>query len=387
MQRLFPVAYALLVGACVFADTVETLDTTLLRKSCADPWLFRHDGKFYLTQTGAAKVRVLASDTLAGLAAADCAQSIAYDSAGDPTVKALGYAGVSGTWSPEIHCFTDADFPGHAGWYMFLALRDSAPGDARHVKSVVLKSLSGKPAGPYGHPVTGEKFASQLVLDKNGQPYADWAVGQSALVIRTGAWKGVYALYVTEKGRGTRDFYQEIRIARLKAPWQLATASGIVTVPTQFWETVGASRTAYRDPEKKKSAPYFPRVVEGATAVYGDKGDVYLISGPARTRSRPPAGRSSSSTPSSPSPTSAASTCPDSTCRGRATRASSATTPASGFSYTTPIPTIPRRRRRSWTASDSRPARKASAATPTSSRTASTTESGTVLPGACSTSA
>jgi len=277
MKRLIPAACLVLAGACAFAGRVETLDSTLLRKRCADPWLFRHDGKFYLTQTGAAKVRVRASDTIAGLAAADCAQCIAYDSADDQTVKALGYAGVSGTWSPEIHCFTEADFPGHAGWYMFLAIRDSAPGDARHVKSVVLKSLSGKPAGPYGHPVTGEKFASQLVLDKNGQPYADWAVGQSALVIRTGAWKGVYALYVTEKGRGTRDFYQEIRIARLKAPWQLATASGIVTVPTQFWETVGASRTGYKDPVKKKAAPYFPRVVEGATAVYGDKGDVYLI--------------------------------------------------------------------------------------------------------------
>ena len=157
MQRLIPVACVLLLGACAFASKVEILDSTLLRKSCADPWLFRHEGKFYLTQTGSAKVRVLESDTLTGLAAADCAQSIAYDSAGDPTVKSLGYAGVSGTWSPEIHCFTDADFPGHAGWYMFLALRDAATGDARHVKSVVLKSLSGKPAGPYGHLVTGCK--------------------------------------------------------------------------------------------------------------------------------------------------------------------------------------------------------------------------------------
>ena len=274
MQRLIPVACAFLLGACAYADKVETLDSTLLRKSCADPWFFRHDGKFYLTQTGTAKVRVLESDTLAGLAAAECAQSIAYDSAFDPTVKALGYNGVSGTWSPEIHSFTDADFPGHAGWYMFLALRDAATGDARHVKSVVLKSLSGKPAGPYGNPVTGEEFSSQLVLDKDGQPYAEWAVGQSALVIPTGKWKGVYALYVSEKGRGTRDFYQEIRIARLKTPWQLASESGLVTAPTQFWETVGASRTASRD---SKKAPYFPRVVEGATAVYGDKGDVYLI--------------------------------------------------------------------------------------------------------------
>ena len=54
MQRLLPVACAFLLGACAYADKVETLDTTLLRKSCADPWLFRHDGKFYLTQTGTA---------------------------------------------------------------------------------------------------------------------------------------------------------------------------------------------------------------------------------------------------------------------------------------------------------------------------------------------
>ena len=277
MKRLIPAACIVLAGACAFAGQVETLDSTLLRKRCADPWLFRHGDRFYLTQTGATKVNVFAADTLAGLSASDCTQAVAYDSAFDPTVKALGYSGVSGTWSPEIHHYADADFPSHAGWYMFLALRDAATDDSRHVKSVVLKSLSGDPAGPYGHPVTGEKFASQLVLDKDGNPYADWAVGQTALVIREGAWKGVYALYVTETGRGTRNFYQEIRIARLKTPWQLASRSGIVTVPTQFWETVGASRTGYRDPVKKKATPYFPRVVEGATAVYGDKGDVYLI--------------------------------------------------------------------------------------------------------------
>ena len=277
MKSALPFAFAILAGCFAFAAKVETLDSSLLRKGCADPWLFRHDGRFYLTQTGSTKVHVFASETLSGLSAADCAPSVAYDSASDTIVKALGYKGVSGTWSPEIHHYTDADFPGHAGWYMFVALRDSATEDSRHVKSVVLKSLSGEPTGPYGNPVTGEKFASQLVLGKDGHPYAEWALGQTALVIREGEWKGVYVLYVTETGRGTRDFYQEIRIARLKTPWQLATDSGIVTVPTQFWETVGASRTGYRDPEKKKAAPYFPRVVEGATAVYGDKGDVYLI--------------------------------------------------------------------------------------------------------------
>ncbi|MBR1587880.1 MAG: hypothetical protein IJ658_06105 [Kiritimatiellae bacterium] len=277
MKSVISLACAILAGCCAAAARAETLSSALLRKGCADPWLFRHEGRFYLAQTGSTKVLVYSSETLSGLSAARGTTSVAYDSAADPTVKELGFAGVNGTWSPEIHRYSDAEFPGHAGWYMFLALRDSAAGDSRHVKSVVLKALSDDPAGPYGHPATGEKFASQPVLGTDGRPYAAWAVGHSSLVIREGPWKGVYALYVTEKGRGTRDFYQEIRIARLKTPWQLATASGIVTVPTQFWETVGASRTGYRDPERRKAAPYFPRVVEGATAVYGDKGDVYLI--------------------------------------------------------------------------------------------------------------
>ena len=269
--------YAILVGYGAFATRVETLDSPLLRKGCADPWLFRHDSKFYLTQTGSTKVIVSASDTLSGLSAAGCAQTVAYDSAFDTTTGLWGYKGVSGTWSPELHYFTDADFPEHAGWYMFVALRDAARSDSSRVKSVVLKSLSGSPAGPYGNPLTGAKFSSQPLLDKSGRPYAGWAVGQTALVIPTGKWKGVYALFVTETGRGTRNFYQEIRIARLKTPWQFATDSSIVTIPTQFWETVGASRTGYKDPAKKRSTPFFPRVVEGATAVYGDRSDIYLI--------------------------------------------------------------------------------------------------------------
>ena len=83
MQRLIPVACAFLLVACAFADKVETLDATLLRKSCADPWLFRHEGRFYLTQTGSTKVRVLEADTLSGLAATDfggkgCAECLAF---------------------------------------------------------------------------------------------------------------------------------------------------------------------------------------------------------------------------------------------------------------------------------------------------------------------
>ena len=276
--RIF-LAISVAIAACsgALAARVETLPSTLIKRNSADPWLFRHNGKFYLTQTGSTKIFVLESNSLSGFAATGCPKALAYDSASDPTVKHLGYKGVNGTWSPEIHHYSDADFPGHAGWYMFLAIRDSAPGDSSHIKSVVLKSVSGEPAGPYGNPVTGKKFSSQLLLGKDGNPCAEWAVGQSSLVLPKGKWKGVYALYVTEKGRGTPDFHQEIRIARLAKPWQLASDSGIVTVPTQFWETIGASRKGRRASAGKEPAKFLPRVVEGATAVYGDRDDVYII--------------------------------------------------------------------------------------------------------------
>ena len=247
----------------------------LLRTACADPWLFRHEGKFYLTQTGSSKVLVEEAKTLSGLSSPKCTKHLAYDAKVDPMLATLGYTGANGVWSPEIHHFSDDDFPGHAGWYMFTALRDSAPGDSRHVKSVVLKSLSGKPEGPYGNPVTGEKYASHLVLDKDGAPYPGWLVGQTVLRIREGEWKGVYSLFVSETGRGTADFHQEIRIARLKTPWQMASDTGIVTVPTQPWESIGSGPIT--DPVKRLKTPYYPRVVEGATAVYGDRGEVYLI--------------------------------------------------------------------------------------------------------------
>ena len=71
MKTTLPLACAVMAGFCAFTAKVETLDSPLLRKCCAAPRLFRHDGRFYLTQTGSTKVRVFTSDTLAGLAAAD----------------------------------------------------------------------------------------------------------------------------------------------------------------------------------------------------------------------------------------------------------------------------------------------------------------------------
>ena len=71
-------------------------------------------------------------------------------------------------------------------------------------------------------------------------------------------------MWVAEEGRGqsgaTGKFYQKIMIAKMKSPWQFDGEPGIVTTPTQNWEYAGASST-------------HPRVVEGATPVYGKNGE------------------------------------------------------------------------------------------------------------------
>ncbi len=243
----------------------------LVRKGCADPWILRHGGKFYLTRTGTSRILVEEADRLDMFSKPECPKTLAYDSAADRTVKELGYGGVNGTWSPEIHHFTDGDFPGHAGWYLFLALRDSATGDSSRVRGVVLKSLTDSPAGPYGHPVTGERSTSQPLLDREGNLVPGWVIGQSALRIPDGEWKGIYGMFVTEKERGSSAFHQEICIARLKTPWQLDSDFSVLTVPTQHWETIGSG------PSKRRPGVFLPKVVEGATAVYGGRGDVYVI--------------------------------------------------------------------------------------------------------------
>jgi len=253
-----------------FAVSAETLSSTKIRGTCSDPWLFTHNDCFYLARTGASRVAVHKASTLSGLAPSKTESSIAYDAASDPTVELLYGEGatVNGTWSPEIHYFSEEDFPGASGWYMFLALRRTPEAGSvytsEYLRLVVLKSITGEPEGPYGHPKTGVANHSQPVITAEGNYYEEWACGQSVLRIPEGKYAGIYALWVDEVGRGTDNFYQRIRISRMANPWTLTGKAGIVTVPTQDWEFVGSEDG------------FHPAVVEGGTAVYGKNGDIYL---------------------------------------------------------------------------------------------------------------
>ena len=257
------------------AAHADTFNGTMVRSNNADPNLFFHDGYYYLTQTGTSRIAVFETEHVDELDTLKLSSNISYSAylngtVYDPTVTELFGEGasISGTWSPEIHYFSEEDFPGNSGWYMFLGLRKNT-GDSSMVRMVILKSTTDSPKGPYGHPTKGTKNYSQPLLDKNGDVWDEWGCGQTVLNIPEGPYKGIYTMWVAEEGRGSAyggkygEFYQKIMIAKLSTPWQLASDPGIVTTPTQSWEYAGASTT-------------HPRVVEGATPVYGKNGEIFL---------------------------------------------------------------------------------------------------------------
>ncbi|MBQ9893726.1 MAG: family 43 glycosylhydrolase [Bacteroidales bacterium] len=247
-----------------------TKDGTLLRTSCADPSLVYWKGEFYLTMTGASNLALVHDEDLSKLTTSAHATSsnLIYQSGADKNVTDIWGAGttINGTWSPELHYFSETDCPGHAGWYIVFGLRkENSANDSSEIRPVVIKSLGSSPAGPWGHPVTGVRNVSQRLLDAEGNPFSQWAVGMSFLRIPTGEHKGIYALWVDEVGRGEGlgKFYQRLRIARMKTPWQIDSEAATITQPTQDWEKKGASSK-------------LPQVVEGVTAIYGKNGEVFL---------------------------------------------------------------------------------------------------------------
>lgn len=246
----------------------------LLKRNCPDPWLCREGGRFYLTQTGYSSVSVIGADDLFGLTQTDCTKCVIYDATKDPTLRRLGFKGVKGVWSPELHKFTDEDFPGHGGWYLFVALVDAGRPDFGGLASVVLKSRDGRPDGPYGHPVTGEANASALILRDDGSEQLDWGGGRSILRIHDGPFRGIYCCWVTERNRGERNFHQVLEISKMALPWRQTGKVASICRPTQPWEMVGSGRTG----AKEKSRRYRPQVVEGVTALYGDRpNEIYLM--------------------------------------------------------------------------------------------------------------
>ena len=249
---------------------IDSANGTKIRTSAADPCLVFCEGNYYLTMTGTSNIALIKSPTLDGLASPLLNDNLVYQSASDTTaINTFGYTEVNGTWSPELHYFSADDFGAdYAGWYMYLALRKKGD-DSSAIRMVTLKSAGGTtPDGPYVHPTTGTTYASQPILDQNGEIITEWSCGETILRVPSGEYKGVYAMWVTEENRGTSSFRQKIMIAKLKSPWQIETEPRAILYPTQYWEAIGSGWTGEK---------YMPKVVEGAAPIYGENGEIFLI--------------------------------------------------------------------------------------------------------------
>ena len=228
-----------------------------IRSNGADPWLFFHDGNYYYIATASSALYLYKAANIGDLANASY-KTIYKPEEGKMWSKNL--------WSPEIHYYTDEEVgAGNGGWYCYIACDD---GDNTNHRMYVIKCLDGDDLfGRWGNPVTGEVNVPQKIEAKDIPNFDDtWAAGQTDIKING----QLYLMYVTEQGRGTRDFYQTINIIKMTNPWTLEGQSSVICKPEYDWEMGGA---AYNETTGKS----YPKVVEGGTAVYGKDGSIFIV--------------------------------------------------------------------------------------------------------------
>ena len=229
--------------------------TNYLRQNNADPYIFYYDGFYYYTCTGASSIGLMKVANIADIKTASPYTIL------EPTEG-------QNLWSPEIHYFSAADVgEKNAGWYMFIAYDD---GTTANQRQHVVKCLDGDNLlGRWGDPVTGEvNKLRRLTFASHPEINRDMLCGGTS-VIRIGGKP--YLTYISEEGRGTADFHQTVNIIEFENPWTAIGDPTIICVPEYAWEMGGYGEST------TNPGSWYPKVVEGAAAVYGENGEVYLM--------------------------------------------------------------------------------------------------------------
>ena len=251
---------AAVVGSISFGNMIRT--------NGADPWLFTYGGSYYYIATGGSALTLYRAANLGDFPTA-AGRVIYRPEEGKEWSKNL--------WSPEIHYFSASDVgTDAAGWYCFVGGSSGEADESGSVNSgqraYVIKCLDGDNLlGRWGHPVTGEVNVPQLVTFPDSD-YNDAELCGGCSVIRIGGKP--YITFVSEVGRGTSDFHQVICIAKFKNPWTVVGTPTVICTPTYDWETGGYGFAGWDESGNQK---WYPKVVEGSTAVYGDDGSVFIV--------------------------------------------------------------------------------------------------------------
>ena len=219
-----------------------------------DPWVFYYDGSYYYTHTTGKKIVLMKVQNISDI---------------DTSAERVIIEPTEGQnmWSPEIHYFSAEEVgEENAGWYLYIGFDD---GTTANQRQHVLKCLDGDNLlGRWGDPVSGRVNVPRKVEVPNAPHYnvEEFCGGSSKIVING----KTYMTFVSEVGRGTQNFYQTINITEIENPWTYKSVPTTICVPEYSWEMGGYGYDKAKD-------TYYPKVVEGASAVYSDNGDVYLM--------------------------------------------------------------------------------------------------------------
>ena len=225
----------------------------------ADPWVIYKDGYYYMVTVSGVSVYCYKSPTLDGLAYVDgvAIWTAPQNAAINETNKMYS----AEIWSPELH-YVEADEFGaeNAGWWLYFSADD---GENTNHRLYCVRALTDDACGQYGSPVTKEFNVPVKMVVYND---AQWAIGQSLL--RVGG--KTYLTWTGELDRGTANHHQTLNIAKLVNPYTIEGTGNVICVAEYDWETKGYAYNA-------ETGASYPKVVEGATAVYGDNGEIMII--------------------------------------------------------------------------------------------------------------
>ena len=230
-----------------------------------DPWVIYHDGFYYSAFVRGTRIVCVKSATIDGLAYAE--EVTIWSAPKDGEINASNKHYSKEIWSPELHYIEASEFGAeYAGWWLYFAADD---GENANHRLFTVRALTDDAQGQYGSPVTKEvNIPAKMVVDGD----KSWAIGQSLARING----KTYMTWTSEVGRNVLDangkntHKQQLRITALANPY---TPTGKWCVlaeadPALKFETHGA--WVYAD---GSTVPY---VIEGATAIYDDNGDVVI---------------------------------------------------------------------------------------------------------------
>lgn len=238
------------------APTGELTFTNPLVRA-ADPYMFVHEGQYYFLSTEGTTMSLYKVANPADLSQAVGSVVFAPDD-------------LRNLWSPEIHHLSAEEVgEENAGWYLYLSAAQIGEGAAEGQRQHVLKALDGDDLfGRWGDPVTGEVNVARRITNVDHPDFnAESFVAGISLMRVAGE---THIMYVAEVGRGTSDFHQTINMSRIVNPWTLKGDPTVITRSEYDWEEHGYAQST-SDPNM-----WWPKVVEGNTAVYGKNGEVYL---------------------------------------------------------------------------------------------------------------